>query len=451
MDQNININLINNLFSSLTSGKIILNFGDTEINVDITVNRKGNIIKQVSDKIIERIIEDRELEETKNTESNVSKDYVCGNEPYHDVVSDTDDEPVVDKLMSEELDKDEPHKHIPLKYYSISGNIDMDRVNYLEKFRTKDSDPIIDEDSKEPKKEETGWFKGEFRYGGKNRTSLHYYEDGIAVCDTGVVSRNHILNETTVKVDNPVTEECCKKCLLVLAKRKTATYKEIKQSKNVNATGWYLRMTDSRKGIYKHFYKDGHTICRNHWQLTTIDRETNLDTDKEYKICKVCIEKAKAHTRADISNKKVIKTLGAKDVITPTEMLERWNKNLVLFGEPVPLKSNLESDDVYAEAAKRMLVVYRKPINNIMRKLSSDNRMTVDSTTVKFYCKNKLVELTVIRNDNKRNSELSIKKINITDRTSPNQRITGTAYDMTSMVTRVILERSRKLKDEEED
>jgi hypothetical protein len=415
MDQNININLINNLFSSLTSGKIILNFGDTEINVDITVNRKGNIIKQVSDKIIERIVEDRELEETKKTVSNVSKDYVCGNEPYP-VIPDEDDELVVDKLMSEELDKDECCCH-------------------EEKHNVK----------------ETGWFKGEFRYGGKNRTSLHYYEDGIAVCDTGVVSRNHILNETTVKVDNPVTEECCRKCQLVLAKRKTATYKEIKQSKNVNATGWFLRMTDSRKGIYKHFYKDGHTICRNQWQLTSIDKETNLDTDKEYKICKVCIEKAKAYTKADLTNKKVIKTLAPKDVITPTEMLERWNKNLIVFNEPVPLKDTLESDDIYAEAAKRMLVVYRKPINNIMRKLSSDNRMTIDSTTVKFYCKNKIVELTVIRNDNKRNSELAIKKINIIDRTSPNQRITGTAYDMTSMVTRVILERSRNLKDEEED
>ena len=57
MNQNININLINNLFSSLTSGKITLNFGDTEINGDITVNRKGNIVEQVSNKIIERIVE----------------------------------------------------------------------------------------------------------------------------------------------------------------------------------------------------------------------------------------------------------------------------------------------------------------------------------------------------------------------------------------------------------
>lgn len=441
MNQNININLINNLFSSLTNGKITLNFGDTEVNIDITVNRKSNIVEQVANEIVN---------ESKQPESNVSKDYVCGNEPYH-IISNTDNEPVVDKLMAEELDKDEPQRHLPIKYRSLSGKIDIDRVNYLEKFRTKASDPIIGEDGKELKKEETGWFKGKFRYSGETRTSLHYYEDGIAVCDTGVVSRNHILNETTVKVDKPVTEECCKKCLLVLAKRKTATYKEIKNSNSIDSTGWYLRMTDSRKGIYKHFYKNGKSICRNHWQLTSIDKETNLDTDKEYKICKVCIEKAKAHTRVDLTNKKVIKTLAPKDVITPAEMLERWNKNLIVFNEPVPLKNTLESDDVYAEAAKRMLVVYRKPINNIMRKLSSDNRMTIDSTTVKFYCKNKIVELTVIRNDNKRNSELSIKKINITDRTSPNSRIYGTAYDMTSMVTKVILERSRNLKDEEED
>lgn len=371
---------LSSLLPTLKSGKITLDFDDAEILINISVNRKGNIVEQVVKNVVN------------NTPTNTNET------TKEEVVS------VSDKVISEK----------PVKECRHNEN-------------------------------ETGWFKGTYIYGGEVRSSYHYYEDGIAVCDNGIVSRNHMLTVNHIKVDNPETVDCCKKCESVLAKRKVENYHKLETS---NATGWYIRTFGLRKTLYKHFYKNGNTICRNKWRLTVEDKATSLDTKDDCNVCKDCLERAKTINSVDVSNKKVIRTFSSKDIIKPDEILDSWNSKLIKIDNPVPL-NDTDTDDIYVEAAKRSIVIYRKHIINTMRKLSIDNRMTVDNTIVKFYCNNKIVELNVFRNPTVRNSELTIRKIKVIERTSPNQKIIGNSYNMTCMVAKVILERSKMSNEKE--